>query len=509
MLDDKNFTPHGKHLIAGAWVEGASRFTTSPAHGEAHDFSIGSPDHVEAAVTAAEEAFWSYGYSSREERAAFLNAIADEIEARGDAITAIGTSETGLPEARLQGERGRTTGQLRLFADHILKGDYLDRRHDEALPDRAPLPRPDLKMVQRPIGPVAVFGASNFPLAFSTAGGDTASALAAGCPVVVKGHSAHPGTSEIVAEAIHAAIATCGVHPGVFSLIQGGKRDVGTALVTHPLINAVGFTGSLGGGRALFDLCVARDTPIPFFGELGSVNPMFLLPAAVAARGSEIAAGWAGSLTMGAGQFCTNPGIAVVLEGPDADAFEQAATAALADVSAQTMLTDGIAEAYRDGRDRVAGAAGVQEVLTSMCDLRNATPYLYAATAKDWLANEVLGEEVFGPLGLIVRASDESEMLAVAQALQGQLTCTLHLDAADTALAQKLMPVIERKAGRLLANGFPTGVEVCEAMVHGGPYPASTNFGATSVGTLAIRRFLRPVCYQNLPDDLLPGDFAS
>lgn len=508
MLDDKGFTPHGKHLIAGEWVEGDARFTTSPAHGEAHDFSIGTPEHVDRAVTAAEEAFWTYGYSSREERAAFLNAIADEIEARGEAITAIGTSETGLPEARLQGERGRTSGQLRLFSEHILQGDYLDRRHDGALPDRAPLPRPDLKLVQRPIGPVAVFGASNFPLAFSTAGGDTASALAAGCPVVVKGHSAHPGTSEIVAEAIHAAIKSCGVHPGVFSLIQGGKRDVGTALVTHPLINAVGFTGSLGGGRALFDLCASRARPIPFFGELGSVNPMFLLPEAVKARGDEIGSGWAGSLTMGAGQFCTNPGIAVVLKGPDTDALEQAASKALGEVGAQTMLTDGIAQAYRDGRDRVAGSAGVQEVLTSMCNLRNATPYLYATSAKDWLANEALGEEVFGPLGLILRCEDEGEMLAVAQALQGQLTCTLHMDAGDTALGQKLMPILERKAGRVLANGFPTGVEVCHAMVHGGPYPASTNFGATSVGTLAIRRFLRPVCYQNMPDDLLPGDLT-
>ena len=269
----ETFTPHGKHLIAGDWVEGGGKFSTTPAHGPAHEFSVGTPDHVDAACAAAEEAFWSYGYSSREDRAAFLNAIADEIEARGDAITEIGTQETGLPEARLQGERGRTSGQLRLFASHILAGDYLDRRHDEALPDRAPLPRPDLKMVQRPIGPVAVFGASNFPLAFSTAGGDTASALAAGCPVVVKGHSAHPGTGEIIAEAIHAAIAKCGVHPGVFSLIQGGKRDVGTALVQHPLINAVGFTGSLGGGRALFDLCAGAVRSHPVLWRVGFGEP--------------------------------------------------------------------------------------------------------------------------------------------------------------------------------------------------------------------------------------------
>lgn len=502
------FTPHGKHLIAGNWVSGDSTFRSEPAHGEAHDFSVGSPKNVDDACRAAEDAFWTYGYSSREDRAAFLNTIADEIEARADAVTQIGTEETGLPEARLQGERGRTTGQLRLFAQHILKGDYLDRRHDEALPDRQPLPRPDLKMVQRPIGPVAVFGASNFPLAFSTAGGDTAAALAAGCPVVVKGHSAHPGTGEIIAEAIHSAIAKCGVHPGVFSLIQGGKRDVGQSLVQHPLIKAVGFTGSLAGGRALFDLCAARPEPIPFFGELGSVNPMFFMPKALSSRGGDIAKGWAGSLTMGAGQFCTNPGIAVLIDGADADAFTAAATEALQPIGAQTMLTDGIAEAYRSGRDRVAGTNGVQELLTSTCDLRNATPYLYKTSGQEWLANEVLGEEVFGPLGLIVVVKDMDEMLQIARSLQGQLTCTLHMDDADADDARKLMPVLERKAGRLLANGFPTGVEVCESMVHGGPYPASTNFGATSVGTLSIRRFLRPVCYQNMPDSILPADLA-
>ncbi len=498
----------GEHLIAGEWIAAGNTFKSEPAHGEAHSFSVGTPELVDRAAKQAEEAFWTYGYSTREGRAAFLNAIADEIEARAEAITKIGAEETGLPEARLQGERGRTTGQLRLFASHILKGDYLDRRHDEALPDRQPLPRPDLRMVQRPIGPVAVFGASNFPLAFSTAGGDTAAALAAGCPVVVKGHSAHPGTGEIVAQAVDAAVKSCGLHPGVFSMIQGGKRDVGQALVTHPLIKAVGFTGSLGGGRALFDLCAQRPEPIPFFGELGSVNPMFILPAALKARGPDIAKGWAGSLTMGAGQFCTNPGIAVALDGADAEAFSNAAKSALEPVGAQIMLTDGIAEAYRTGRDRMAGSAGVQELLTSMCDLRNATPYLYATTGDAWLANHALGEEVFGPLGLIVLVRDAVQMKEVARSLDGQLTCTLHMDKADGGLAGELMPIIERKAGRILANGYPTGVEVCDSMVHGGPYPASTNFGATSVGTLSIRRFLRPVCYQNLPAELLPADLS-
>lgn len=502
------FTPHGKHLIAGSWVAGDQVFSSDPAHGPAHEFAVGTAAHVDAAVEAAEEAFWSYGYSTRAARAAFLNAIADEIEARGEAITEIGTQETGLPEARLQGERSRTTGQLRLFADHILKGDYLDRRHDSALPDRQPLPRPDLKMVQRPVGPVAVFGASNFPLAFSTAGGDTAAALAAGCPVVVKGHSAHPGTGEIVAEAIAAAARATAMPAGVFSLVQGGDRAVGARMVQHPLIRAVGFTGSLAGGRALFDLCAARPEPIPFFGELGSVNPMFLLPAALAARGAEIGRGWSASLTLGAGQFCTNPGIAVVPED-QAEAFADAARDALGATPIQTMLTDGIASAFREGQARVAAHKTVREVLATSCDMRNAAPYLYQTDAESWLANDTLGEEVFGPLGLVVTVRDIDQMRAIALSLHGQLTCTIHMDDGDTGLARSLMPILERKAGRIVVNGFPTGVEVVDSMVHGGPYPASTNFGATSVGTLSIRRFLRPVCYQDVAEALLPGDLAG
>lgn len=503
-----SYQPHGQHLIAGARIATEAIWHSSPASGPSHAFSTGTPALVAQACAAAERAFWTFGHATRAERAALLHAIADAIEARGAEITDIGTRESGLPAARLEGERGRTTGQLRLFAEHILKGDYLDRRFDAALPDRQP-PRPELRMMQRPIGPVAVFGASNFPLAFSVAGGDTAAALAAGCPVVVNGHSAHPGTGEIVADAIAEALAGQGMDPGVFSLVQGGRRDVGEALVQDPRIRAVGFTGSLAGGRALFDLCARRPDPIPFFGELGSVNPMFCLPAAMAARGEAIAQGWAGSLSMGAGQFCTNPGIAVVIDGPEAEAFSATASAALGAVGPQVMLTDGIADAYRKGRDRVRGSAGVREVLTSVCDLRNATPYLYEVSGDDWLANHELGEEVFGPLGMIVRARDADQMLEIARALEGQLTCTLHLDEGDTALARQLMPVLERKAGRLLANGFPTGVEVCDAMVHGGPYPASTNFGATSVGTLSIRRFLRPVCYQNLPEALLPADLLG
>ena len=501
------FKPHGQHLISGQWVAGKNTFKSSPTSGPSFEFSVAGVEEIHAAVQAAEDAFWSYGYVTCEKRAAFLNTIADEIEVRAAVITQIGCVETGLPEARLNGERGRTTGQLRLFADHILQSDYLDRRHDAALPDRQPMPRTELNMIQRPIGPVAVFGASNFPLAFSTAGGDTAAALAAGCPVIVKAHGAHPGTSEIVAEAVLAAISKCNIHAGVFSLIQGGdSREVGAQLVQHPLVKAVGFTGSHLGGRALFDLCAARPEPIPFFGELGSINPMFIFAGAMANRGSTIAEGWAGSLTMGAGQFCTNPGVVVVLEGGDAEQFSQTANDALTKTPAQTMLTDGIASAYRAGQERMAEISDVYQVMSSTFEQRKASPFLYRTTAQNWLSNTALMEEVFGPLGIIVTAQNLEEMRAVALSLPGQLTCTLHIDEEDTEAATGFMPILERKAGRLLANSFPTGVEVSDTMVHGGPYPATTNFGATSVGTLSIRRFLRPVCFQNIPHALLPQD---
>ncbi|MBV1787645.1 aldehyde dehydrogenase (NADP(+)) [Marinobacterium sp. D7] len=499
----------GQHLIAGHWLGGSETFDLIPASGPVRSFAVGTPAEVEQAARAAEAAFATFSYTTRAQRAAFLDRIADEIDARGDAITEIGCQETGLPQARLIGERGRTVGQLRMFARHIEAGDYLDRQHDAALPERQPLPRPDLRLMQRPVGPVAVFGASNFPLAFSVAGGDTASALAAGCPVIVKGHAAHAGTGELVAQAIDAARRALELHPGVFSFIQSGNRDAGQALVQHPLVKAVGFTGGLTGGRALFDLCTQRPEPIPFFGELGSVNPMFLMPTALVRRGGELAQGWAASLTMGAGQFCTNPGVAVLIDSDEADAFIEAATGALAEVGAQTMLTDGIAQAYREGVGHLQDSANVQQRVGSPCDNRDATPYLFVTTGAAWLRDATLSEEVFGPLGLVVKVADLDEMLQVAGALEGQLTCTLQLDAQDIPQARRLMPILERKAGRVLANGFPTGVEVCDAMVHGGPYPASTNFGATSVGSMAIRRFLRPVCYQNLPVELLPADLQT
>ncbi|QEL27307.1 aldehyde dehydrogenase (NADP(+)) (plasmid) [Bosea sp. F3-2] len=499
----------GRHLIAGVWIDSGSTFRSEPIDGEGDDFSIGTPGLVAEAARAAEEAFWSYGYSTRGQRADFLEAIADEIEQRAPLITAIATRETGLPAGRIEGERGRTTGQLRLFAEHIRKGRHLDRRQDPALPDRKPLARQELRLVQRPVGPVAVFGASNFPLAFSTAGGDTAAALAAGCPVVVKGHSAHPGTGEIVAQALAAAIERIGLHPGVFSLIQGGKRDVGEALVKHPLIRAVGFTGSLAGGRALFDLCASRPEPIAFFGELGSINPMFMLPAAVAARAAEIGSAWAASLTIGAGQFCTNPGVAFIVEGPEADTLIASTVAALKVTTEQAMLTDGIASAYASGANRLDNIAGVKRLVGTPSDARRAAPYLFETDGETWLREHALAEEVFGPLGLVVKLKQAGDMEEIARRFAGQLTATLHVEAGDRDIASRLVPILERKAGRLLANAFPTGVEVCDAMVHGGPYPASTNFGATSVGTLSIRRFLRPVCYQGLPSHLLPADAAD
>jgi len=494
----------GKSLIAGDWVGSDAKFENEPVSGAPDNFACGTPEMVDRACQAAEEAFRSYGYSSDDTRAALLEEVASQIDARGDQITAIGIKETGLPEARLQGERGRTVAQLRMFSDHIRAGTHLDHRHDTALPDRAPLPRPDLHLVQRPIGPVAVFGASNFPLAFSSAGGDTAAALAAGCPVVVKGHPAHPGISDYVAQAFDAAIEATGVHPGVFSQVLDGGHVVGETLVKHPLISAVGFTGSQRAGRALFNIAAARPKPIPFFGELGSTNPMFVLPGALAGRSAEIAAGWAASLTMGAGQFCTNPGVAIVADGPDADQFLDAAKTALRQVGPQIMLTEGISNAFRNGCAAMSGEAGIKSVVISENQDRTAGPQLFTTSGENWLTNSALHDEVFGPLAILVVVKDLNEMANVAQSLEGQLTCTLQMETSDESAAATLLPILERKVGRLLANGFPTGVEVCDSMVHSGPYPASTNFGATSVGTMAIRRFLRPVCYQNIPACLLP-----
>lgn len=492
----------GKQTIAGQWVGSERTFRSSPANGIGREYALADKAQVDQAVDAAEDAFYFYSELNRDKRIRFLLSIASELEARQEILLSVCGEETGLPHPRLQVEFNRTVNQLRFFAEHVDKKGYLDFKHDVALPDRNPMPRPDLKVVQRPIGPVAVFGASNFPMAFSTLGGDTVAALAAGCPVVVKGHSAHPGTADISAQAINAAVIENDIHPGVFSQIQGEGFLAGVQLVKHPLIKAVGFTGSLIGGRALFDICAARPEPIPFYGELGSINPVFVLSNALRDRGGAIAKGWAESVSASAGQFCTNPGVIVLPEGDHAQIFIDEARDVLKAIPAQTMLSDGICDAYRAGHDKLRDSSDTTQILRSELSRRSASGSLYSTTGAAWLADRSLGDEVFGPLGIIVLAKNEAEVLSIAKSLHGQLVGTLQMDQKDEMQAKQLLPVLERKAGRIVINGFPTGVEVCDAMVHGGPYPASTNFGATSVGSLSIRRFLRPVCYQSLPTNL-------
>ncbi|QCP53583.1 aldehyde dehydrogenase (NADP(+)) [Trinickia violacea] len=469
-------------------------------------FGAGGAADVARACELAAQAFDAFRAAPLETRARLLESIAENILALGDALIERAHLESALPMARLEGERGRTVGQLKLFASLVRDGRWCGAVLDSALPERKPLPRSDLRAQKIGLGPVAVFGASNFPLAFSVAGGDTASALAAGCPVVVKAHPAHLGTSELVGRAIQKAVADSGLPEGVFSLLIGAGNEVGEALVAHPAIKAVGFTGSRRGGLALTGIAARRKEPIPVYAEMSSVNPMFLLPAALAARGETIAQGFVDSLTLGVGQFCTNPGVLIALESAELDRFVDATARGLAQKSAQTMLTAGIAAAYRDGIDVRAQAADVTRVADGApsdahCAARAA---LFRTTAAQFLANEHLQDEIFGPASLIVACRDADELLRVAEHLEGQLTATLQIDREDYALAQRLLPTLERKAGRILANGFPTGVEVSYAMVHGGPFPATSDARTTSVGAMAIERFLRPVCYQDLPAELLP-----
>ncbi len=500
----------GEQLIEGGAVRGAGEpfRATNPAAAAPLEPAYGGagPADLERACAAARAAFDTYRETGLAERAAFLDAIAARILALGDALVERACAETGLPPGRIQGERARTVGQLRLFADVVREGGWIDARIDPALPDRAPLPRPDLRLRQIGIGPVAVFGASNFPLAFSVAGGDTASALAAGCPVVVKAHPAHPGTSELVGRAAQAAAAETGMPPGVFALLFGAGNWLGGALVADPRIKAVGFTGSRSGGLALVRIAAGRPEPIPVFAEMSSINPVILLPAALAARAQRIAQGFVASLTLGAGQFCTNPGLILALDGPDLDAFIAAAAAALGGNAAATMLHPGIFQAYRDGVARLEANRRVRRVARGQAasGANRGEAALFETTAADFLADPSLKEEIFGASSLVVRCRDLREIASLVEALEGQLTLTLHMDAADTAAARALLPALERRAGRVLVNGWPTGVEVGHAMVHGGPYPATSDARATSVGTLAIRRFLRPVCYQDFPQALLP-----
>nr|WP_067288843.1 aldehyde dehydrogenase (NADP(+)) [Marinobacterium profundum] len=489
-------------------------FAINPATGEQLPpaFGSGNQQQVTAACALAEDAFQSYRSTSAEQRAAFLEQIAVNILDLGDDLVERAMAETGLPRARIEGERGRTMGQLRLFAGVVRAGQGLDPRIDPAMPERQPLPRSDLRQRHVPLGPVAVFGASNFPLAFSVAGGDTASALAAGAPVVVKAHSAHPGTSELVGRAIQLAVKQCDLHQGVFSLLYGSGRMIGTGLVSDPRIKAVGFTGSQAGGTALMKIAFERPEPIPVYAEMSSANPMFLLPATLAANPTALAAGFCGSLQMGAGQFCTNPGLIVAVDGAPLQQFIDECTGLLSQSPSQTMLTPGIQQAYVSGAERLGQSTGVEQLAKGLCsDAPNqCQATLFATSAEAFIADKRLTEEVFGSCSLVIRCQDEAQMLKVAKHLEGQLTASIHCnDNENEDLVRNLISVLELKAGRVLFNGYPTGVEVCHAMVHGGPYPATSDSRSTSVGAAAIQRFMRPVCYQDVPEKYLPAEIDS
>jgi len=504
----------GDVLIGTERVRHAHRsfHATNPATNEALEpaFAFATAGDVDKACALAWAAFHEYRESSRETRARFLETIAARIIDLGDALIERAMAETGLPRARIEGERARAVGQLKLFADVVRSGEWLDLRFDRALPDRKPLARPDLRERHIPLGPVAVFGASNFPLAFSVAGGDTASALAAGCPVVIKGHPAHPGTGELVGRAIQAAVIACGMPAGVFSLLLGAM-ETGAALVGDPRIKAVGFTGSRAAGMALVRIANARAEPIPVYAEMSSINPVYLLPAALAARAPSIAQGFVASLTMGAGQFCTNPGLVFGVAGADLDRFLDAAADALKACAPPPMLTPGIHQAYEKGVRALAEHNRVETVARGRVGegVNQGQGAIFATTANDFMADPRLGHEVFGSSSLVVRCPDVETMVSVSETLEGQLTATLQMEPADLGIARRLMPVLERKAGRILANGWPTGVEGGHAMVHGGPFPATSDSRTTSVGSLAIRRFLRPVCYQDIPGELLPEELRN
>lgn len=482
----------------------------NPATGDVMEpaYGGGTVDDVDAACALADAAFDSFRLASLEQRAQLLEAIADGIMGLGDALVERVMAESGLPRGRVEGERGRTTGQLRLFATVVRQGRFLAATLDSALPERTPLPRPDLRAQKIPVGPVAIFGASNFPLAFSVAGGDTAAALAAGCPVVVKAHPLHLGTSEMVGGVIQRAVVAAGLPEGVFSLlIDDAANKVSAALVQHPAIGAVAFTGSRSVGKILVDLAAKRPVPIPVYAEMSGINPVFLLPDALERRAENIAQGLVDSITLGAGQFCTKPGIVVGAASVAFDRFRVAATSALELKSATSMLAKGIQTSFDHGVKRWQDDSGLQLLATGVAadsGTCSGQPRLFGTTGKHFLQSPKLLEEVFGPVALLVECSDIEEVMAVASYLDGQLTATLQMDESDVGTARRLLPILERKAGRILANGFPTGVEVSYAMVHGGPYPATSDGRSTSVGPMAIDRFLRPVCYQNLPADLLP-----
>jgi len=500
-------TSTGHNFINGARsAEGHSRlqsFDATTGQELPGYFTEATREEVDAAAYAAAAAYPLYRTLPPLRRAAFLDAIADELDALGDEFIATVCRETALPAARIQGERARTSGQMRLFAKVLRRGDFFGARIDRALPDRQPLPRPDLRQYHIGIGPVAVFGASNFPLAFSTAGGDTAAALAAGCPVVFKAHPGHMATAEWVALAIIRAAEQTGMPPGVFNMIYGGM--VGAWLVQHPAIKAVGFTGSLKGGRALCDMAAARPEPIPVFAEMSSVNPVLVLPEALKTRGANIAAEVSASVVQGAGQFCTKPGMVIGIRSPEFDAFLDELTWQINAQPAHTLLNAGGLCNYSDGLTRLHDHPQIHHRAGNPQAGIQANPQLFEADAELLINHdELLQHEVFGPVVVVVAVNDRQQLQHALHGLQGQLTATLIAEPADLEMFAELIPVLELKAGRLLLNGYPTGVEVCDAMVHGGPYPATSDARGSSVGTLSINRFLRPICFQNYPDSLLP-----
>ncbi|OYU66104.1 MAG: aldehyde dehydrogenase (NADP(+)) [Cytophagaceae bacterium BCCC1] len=480
----------------------------NPASGEPIGplFFKATLSELDLAVHKANAAFATYRKKSGAEKAAFLEAIAAEIEALGDILIERYTAESGLPAGRAQGERGRTIGQLRLFAQLLKDGSWVNAIIDTAQPDRQPLPKPDIRAMERPLGPVGIFGASNFPLAFSVAGGDTVSALAAGCPVVFKGHPSHLGTSELAGRAILAAAQKTGMPDGVFSLVFDDTIEIGQALVKHPLIKAIGFTGSLRGGKSLFDAAASRPEPIPVYAEMGSTNPVFILPKTLKEKGDALAQNYINSVTMGVGQFCTNPGL-LVIEKDEAfiEKLESVSAASMGGV----MLNKGIQSVYHKGIEEFEKYAKVISFGKKPEGFTAAHPAIFKTNYQSFKDNETLKEEVFGPSSLVVEASSREEIMEVAHNLSGHLTATVFGSPEELAQYADLLELLEQKVGRLIINGFPTGVEVTHAMVHGGPYPATTDSRSTSVGTMSITRFTRPVCYQDMPDALLPVELQN
>jgi 2,5-dioxopentanoate dehydrogenase len=475
-------------------------------------FHEATPTEIDTAMTLAESAFVEYRRRSWKDRAALLIAIAAEIEALGDDLINKAVEETALPTARITSERARTTGQFRTFAALVEEGSWVDARIDRANPDRKPVPKPDVRRMLVPLGPVVVFGASNFPLAFSAAGGDTASALAAGCSVVIKAHPSHPATSELTMQAVLRALKSTNMPEGLVSMLHGISPDVSLALVRHPLTKAVGFTGSLRAGRALFDAAAARPEPIPLYAEMGSVNPVFILPRALKERGAQIAEGLKNSVTLGVGQFCTNPGVVVGLDDDSTRAFTTQLANLISAAPAGTMLNRNIGASYAQGAKRFESSPRVRVLAKSSAPTAlptQAAPVVFTTDADHFLADHSLREELFGPATIVVTGKTKSQLEAIARAMDGQLTATIHAAPGELEEYRTLLEILQRKVGRLILNGYPTGVEVCPAMHHGGPYPATTDPRSTSVGTSAILRFARPVCYQDFPADSLPEELRD